>query len=95
MDQIIDRNTARGLQDDAARVHGVVGWVVSQDPPAHPGRALMARLITTMPTPYILLADTLANLRAMLPAGLERSDPQPRDPPDVLEIWFSFDHVPP
>jgi hypothetical protein len=69
MDQIIDKDMARGLQDDAARAHGEVGWVISQDPPAHPGKALMARLVSTIPTPYVLLADTLAELHVMLPAG--------------------------
>ena len=66
-----------GLQDDVARAHGEVGWIISQNPPAHPDKALMARLVSTMPTPYVLLADTLADLQAMLPAGLERSDRQP------------------
>jgi hypothetical protein len=30
----------------------------------------------------------LGELHAQLPPGLERSDHQPADPPDVLEIWF-------
>ena len=38
MDQIIDQDMARGLQDDAVRTHGVVGWAISQNPPAHPGK---------------------------------------------------------
>ena len=88
MDQIIDQDMARGLQDDAARAHSEVGWVISQNPPAHPGKALMARLVSTMATPYVLLADTLAELHAMLPPGLERSSRQAIDPPDVLEVWF-------
>ena len=89
MDQIIDKDMARGLQDDAARAHGEVGWVISQNPTAHPGKALMARLITTAPTLYVLLADTLAELQAMLPPGLERFDRMAVDPPDVLEAWFT------
>ena len=46
MDQIVDTDIARGLQDGAARTHGLIGWVISQNPPEHPGKALMARLIT-------------------------------------------------
>ena len=88
MDQIIDKDMAHGLHDDAARAHGEVGWVISQNPPAHPGKALMARLVSTMPTPYVLLADTLTELPAMLPPGLEWSNRRPIDPPGVLEIWF-------
>lgn len=91
MDQIIDQDTAHGLQDDAVRSHGLVAWMITQDPPAHPGKPLMARLVTTVPTPYVLLADTLAALHAMLPAGLEWSNRQPIDPPDVLEVWFVDD----
>jgi hypothetical protein len=56
MDQIVDTDIARGLQDGAARTHGLIGWVISQNPPEHPGKALMARLITTTATPYVLLA---------------------------------------
>jgi hypothetical protein len=36
----------------------------------------------------VLLADTLGELNTQLPHGLERSDRQPADPPEVLEIWF-------
>jgi hypothetical protein len=38
---------------------------------------------------YVMLADTLAELQAMLPPGLARSPRQPVDPPDVVEIWFA------
>ena len=89
MDQIIDKDMARSLQDDTARAHGEVGWLISQDPPAHPGKALMTRLVSTMPTPYVLLADTLAELHAMLPADLEQFERQAIDPPDILEVWFA------
>jgi hypothetical protein len=40
------------------------------------------------PTPYILVGHTLAEIHARLPQGLERSDRQPSDPPDVVEVWF-------
>jgi hypothetical protein len=36
-----------------------------------------------------MVADTLAELQAMLPPGLARSPRQPVDPPEVVEIWFS------
>jgi hypothetical protein len=49
----------------------------------------VARLVTTHPTIYLMLADTLAELQAMLPPGLERSPRQPADPPEVVEVWFA------
>ncbi len=87
MDQVIDPVMARALQDDGIRGGALVGWVITQDPVAHSGR-VAARLLTSRPTPYVLLADTLADLHAMLPPGLERSDRQRHDPPDVIEVWF-------
>jgi hypothetical protein len=77
--------TAEALQagaDDA-----LVGWIIRRDQAEHPGR-MVARLILARPTPYVLLADTLVDLRALLPFGLERSDRQLGDPPDVVEMWF-------
>lgn len=86
-DQIIDAVAAQALHADACRDHPVVGWVVMRDQPA-PG-AFIARLVTDTPTPYVLLASTLAEIHAQLPSGLVRSDRQPAEPPDLVEIWFA------
>jgi hypothetical protein len=40
------------------------------------------------PSPYLLLADTVAEIQAMLSPGLVRSERMPVDPPEVVEIWF-------
>jgi hypothetical protein len=48
-----------------------------------------ARLATSTASPYLLLAETLGGIRAMLPPGLMRSERMPRDPPEVVEIWFA------
>ncbi len=64
-DQIIDAVTAQGLHADACRHHPVVGWVVMRDQPA-PG-AFIARLVTDVPTPYVLLADILAGMLSCRP----------------------------
>jgi len=42
-----------------------------------------------MPSPYLLLADSLAGIQEQLPAGLTRSERMPVDPPEVVEIWFA------
>jgi hypothetical protein len=58
-----------------------------RDLPAYPG-AVVARLVTDAPTPYILIGHTLPELTAQLPRGMTRSDRQPSDPPEVVEVWF-------
>jgi hypothetical protein len=89
-DQIIDAAMAGALQADAIRKHSLMAWIVTRDEITYPG-AFVARLTTGGPTSYLLLADTLAGLRAQLPAGLAQDDRQPADPPEVVEIWFPDD----
>jgi hypothetical protein len=60
----------------------------THDPPDYPDR-FVARLVTAAASPYILVADTLAEVRAALPHGLKRSARQPADLPDVVEVWFA------
>ncbi len=66
-------------------------WFVSAADPAHLGR-FTARAHTMdrrggVPLPGVLVADTLDELRAMLPAGLTRRDNVLVDPPAVVETW--------
>jgi hypothetical protein len=86
-DQIVDEMMARYIQADAARKYPLLAWIVMQDEAPYPGQFL-ARLVTDTPTPYVLLADTLGGLQAQLPPRLARSDRQPADPPEVVEVWF-------
>ena len=74
-DQIIDTAMARALHADACRDHALVAWAVLWDLPAYPER-FAARLVTSGPgpSPYLLVADTLAEIQAMLPPGLVRSE---------------------
>ena len=60
------------------------------DLPAYPER-YAARLVTSgaMPSPYLLLADSLAGIQEQLPAALTRSERMPVDPREVVEIWFA------
>ena len=87
-DEIINAALARGLQADACRRHPLVGWLVTWDPPYYPDR-FVARLVTDAPTPYVLVANNLAELQERLPAGITRSDRQSVDPPEVVEVWFA------
>jgi hypothetical protein len=86
--QIIDVAMARSLQADAALDHPLFAWAVMEDPPEYPG-AFVARLVTDAPTSYALLGQTLGEIHASLPPGLARSERQPSDPPEVVEVWFS------
>ena len=86
-DQIIDAVMARALQADAVRIHPLVGWIVMRDQTEHPG-LLVARLVGDTSTPYVLQGATLGKIRASLPPGLERSERQPSDPAEVVEVWF-------
>jgi hypothetical protein len=86
-DEIIDAVQACGLHADACRRHPLVGWIVMKDPPGYPGK-FSARLVTDAPTPYVLVADMLAEIHARLPPMLERSGRSPDDLPEVVEIWF-------
>src|SRR4051794_622602 len=87
-DQLIDAAMAHSLHADACRDHSLVAWIVLWDLPAYPER-YAARLVTNGPSPYLLLARTLAGIRELLPSGLVRSERQPADPPEVVEVWFA------
>jgi hypothetical protein len=84
---IINAGAAQGLQARAVRDNVLVAWIIQHDLPEYPGK-FIARLAMAHPTAYVMVADTLAELRVMLPPGLVRSERQPSDPPDVVEIWF-------
>lgn len=86
-DQIIDPATTRGLQIDVARTRTLFGWAVWRDAPDHRGKVI-ARLVTDGPTPYVLVANSLAQLQSMLPPGLDRMDRRACGAPDLVEVWL-------
>jgi hypothetical protein len=71
-DQVIDAAAARSVQANATTASLLCAWIIEHDPPEHPGK-YVARFATTHPTIYVVLADRLAELQAMLPPGLARS----------------------
>jgi hypothetical protein len=87
-DQVIDATMARALHADACRDYALVAWVVMRDAPGYPDQ-FIARLATKRLSPYVLLADTLGGVQEQLPPGLVRSERQPADPPEVVEVWFA------
>jgi hypothetical protein len=57
-----------------------------RDEPDCPGKVI-ARFETDAPPTPVLVADTLAELRAMLPPGLRLTKRHSADPLDILEMW--------
>jgi hypothetical protein len=87
-DEIITPEMAVALQQRALEHNDIPVWVISEDEPEHPG-VPVARLITDGATPYVMIASSLLDLRAMLPPGLTRRARQAADPDDVVEVWLS------
>jgi hypothetical protein len=58
-DQVIDTVMAPSIHADAVRTHPLAAWVIVRDQIDYPGD-LVARLVTDVLTPYVLLADTMA-----------------------------------
>ena len=85
-DDILTPAMAVALHQRALERSDLAVWVITGNEPDYPG-VLVARLITEAATPYVLTAATLPELRAMLPPGLVRSERQPVDPRDVIEVW--------
>ena len=87
-DQVVDAVTARAIQVDAARSCALFAWIILKGQADYPGK-FVARLATEHPTIYVMVADTLAEVQAMLPLGLAHAARDNADPPDVVEIWLS------
>ncbi len=76
---------AAALHADVCRAHPAVAWAVLDDLPACPGK-LVARLVTGRLSEYVLVADTLAELRAQLPPG----SIVPSGSPASRRTWWSY-----
>jgi hypothetical protein len=82
---------AQIMHADASARDKWLTWILTASDIEHPGkfvaRAHQADHQGGTVQPGELVADTLDELRAMLPAGLTRHDRTSALPPDVLEIW--------
>lgn len=82
---------AQALQDESAAHGQWLMWVVTDADAEHPGkvvaRAQRANHQGGTRLPSALVADTLDELRVMLPIDLTRRDRTSALPPDVLETW--------
>lgn len=65
-DQVINTTMSGAIQVDANRTHVRFAWIIQHQLPNHPGK-FIARLTLEHPTIYVLVANTLAGVQAMLP----------------------------
>lgn len=63
-------------------------WVVYDNPTDYPGRFVARKWKGDTATPELHLADTLDELRQLLPAGLCRLPRFAIDDPKIVETWF-------
>jgi hypothetical protein len=68
-------------------------WTVYTRPREHPDARWMARRWIVgpghlEPTCDMFTADSLAELRMLLPAGLHCQPRQPNDDPTIVEVWL-------
>ena len=85
-DRVITPEMAVTLHAEGVQRRELPAWIVFQEEPDYPGKVI-ARFATDAPTTPVLVADTLTELRAMLPPGLRRTKRHAADPPEILEMW--------
>ena len=86
-DHILTPAEAQALQDRGE----AAAWVVTGCDPRYPGK-LVARPHTCAPDggrylACVLVSDSLANLRARMPAGVSRRGELAFSVPDMIEMW--------
>ena len=86
-DEIITPEMAATLHAEAMERRQLPAWIVFRDEPDYPGKVI-ARFAIDTPTTSVLVADTLTELRAMLPPGLTVTERRSADPLEVVEMWF-------
>lgn len=63
-------------------------WVVYDNPTDYPGRFVARKWLADTPTQELRLADSLEELRQLLPDGLCCLPRSPVDDPKIVETWF-------
>ncbi len=86
-DHIVTPEMAATLHAEAIERRELPAWIVFRDEPDYPGKVI-ARFVIDTPTTSVLVADTLTELRAMLPPGLTVTKRRSADPLEVVEMWF-------
>lgn len=80
------RDEAQQLQAEADRAHKNLVWLVAEE---SDGRFTARPITDDGVMQSVLMAESLTELRQMLPPGLVRSDFQPSEIPGIVEVWVS------
>ena len=63
-------------------------WVVYERPTDFPDHFVARKWLTDKPSPVVLLAGSLPELRSKLPVGLSGMPRSPQDEPQIVEVWL-------
>jgi hypothetical protein len=63
-------------------------WVIYGNPTDHPSKFVARLWLTDKPTDTLLIADSLEEVRWMLPPGLVCLARDPNDDPKIVEVWL-------
>lgn len=84
----ISTGIGTGLGDGSC----LIVWTIYQNVIEYPGKFVMRAFRVTADGPRPLskcaVANTLDDIRDMVPLGLYRLDRDPTDPPEILETWI-------
>jgi len=81
---------AREVQREATRRGDVLVWTVFDSPLDFQGKMVVRPFSGRMNTPLLVrgVADTLDEIRLLLPEGLYRLDRHKDDVPSIVETWI-------
>jgi DUF438 domain-containing protein len=90
-DQVIATRKAEELHSECMEQGVLPMWTVTWNTSDYPRKAV-ARLTMTidvvLQSPYVLIADSLEELREELPAHLIKLERHPGDDPVIVEVWL-------
>lgn len=79
----------RQTEDDGTTSKSsLIMWVIYDNPLDTPGAFVARKFLSTAPTGEVRVALKIEHLRRLLPHGLVRMTPDPRDDRAVVEVWF-------
>jgi hypothetical protein len=76
------------MKDSNTQRNGLFIWTIYDHPSDFPDKFVARCFHYDKPTEAFLLADTLDEIRRLIPQGLYRLDRQPNDDPVIVETWI-------
>lgn len=75
------------FHNDLMRSKVLPMWTVYDNPSDYPGKFVARMSFYDRATSNVLVADTLEELRGLLPPRLTRLERDPNDDPVIVEVW--------